>query len=295
MLPKPLSILAKVRSIVKLPESKLYNFIDDTHGFSLHFLEGQKLIHDLAVIHDIKGQGFAYFRNAVLSAQPLIAFLKPGEGLGIFIDSEIPYFRLKIELSQSGKMRTLLFPENFNEFPNYLTGKCRITKTWINASPYTSIIDLQRTQYEEIINKVLIESYQIHAQVKISETSDQSLLIIKLPPKNVDRIDVESLSLNEYWNKIKLPIEQMYRDAQTDETVILETLTSKLSLKPLSRTEVSFKCNCNYQRVLDNIIALVKTNSVDEIFHEGENSIETKCDYCKTHYLIPKKDVLKNI
>ena len=66
---------------------RLYTFVDRRREFALYFLEGQRLIHDLALIHPVRGAGFAYFRDAVLSVQPMIALLKPGEQLGFYIDS----------------------------------------------------------------------------------------------------------------------------------------------------------------------------------------------------------------
>ena len=60
-------------------------------------VEGQRLIQDLALLHAIQRDGFAYFRDVVLSIEPMIALLKHGEQLGFYIDSANPFFRLKIE------------------------------------------------------------------------------------------------------------------------------------------------------------------------------------------------------
>ena len=73
-----------------LPESRLYTFIDEPREYALYFLEGQKLIQDLALVHPIQGSGFAYFREMVLSVQPMIALLKGGEQLGFYLDSDQP-------------------------------------------------------------------------------------------------------------------------------------------------------------------------------------------------------------
>ena len=100
-----------------LPHSRLYTFIDTSREYALYFLEGQRLIRDLALIHGVSGAGFAYFRDVVLSVQPIIALLKQGEQLGFYIDSEEPFFRLKIETGHHGVTRCTLLPENFHEFP----------------------------------------------------------------------------------------------------------------------------------------------------------------------------------
>ena len=65
-----------------LNKSRLISFIDQKNEFTLHFVEGQKLVEDLALIHELKGNGFAYFRDSVLSFIPLITLLKVGENLG---------------------------------------------------------------------------------------------------------------------------------------------------------------------------------------------------------------------
>ncbi len=83
-----------------LLDSRLYSFIDQTEGFTIHFLEGQKLIHDIALVHHVVGEGFHFFRDIVLSTQLLLAYLKPGEGLGIYLDSNEPFLKYKIEMSE---------------------------------------------------------------------------------------------------------------------------------------------------------------------------------------------------
>ncbi len=72
----------------QIPESRLYTFIDAPREFVMYFLEGQLLIQELALLHSIQRSGFAYFRDVVLSVQPMIALLKQGEQFGFYIDSE---------------------------------------------------------------------------------------------------------------------------------------------------------------------------------------------------------------
>ncbi len=98
------------RENVRIPlasESRLYTLIDDSREFALYFLEGQTLIQDMALLHPIRRSGFAYFRDVVLSVQPMVSFLKHGEQFGFYIDSEQPYFRLKIETAHSGSTRCM--------------------------------------------------------------------------------------------------------------------------------------------------------------------------------------------
>ena len=79
--------------------------------FDQCFDRGEKLIEELVVLNNLKPQGLQFFRDAVLSATLMLSFLKSREGMGIYIDSNEPYFRLKIEGHSSGTIRTLLLPE----------------------------------------------------------------------------------------------------------------------------------------------------------------------------------------
>ena len=97
-----------------LNDSQLFTFIDKDRKFALYFLEGQKLIHDLVLTHRLREAGISYFRSAVLSIQLMLGLLKQGEHFCFYIDSETPYFRLKIEMNAAGLMRGMLYP---NELP----------------------------------------------------------------------------------------------------------------------------------------------------------------------------------
>lgn len=274
-----------------LPESRLYSFIDQKDGFTLHFLEGQKLIHDLAIIHTNKGGGFHYFRDAILSIQLMVSFLKPGEGLGVYIDSEEPYFRLKVEMSEQGQMRTLLLPEDFNQFPKSITGQCRVVKTMPNEThPYTSIIKLQDVNFHEVVNTILRESYQFNSEIFLSEESDQSVMIMKLPSININRIKTDyTLNVVEYWQKHEKYISELFKQ-HTSEYDIIQSHLEKLGLLFLGSREIKFKCHCSRERMVNGLWSIVRTAGLDQIFLPGETEIETKCDYCKTSYLILKRE-----
>lgn len=274
-----------------LPESRLYSFIDQKEGFTVHFLEGQKLIHDLAVIHSVQGEGFHYFRNAILSIQPMISFLKPEEGLGVYLDSEEPYFRLKIEMSEQGQMRTLLLPESFRQFPKSITGRCRVVKTFSNENaPYTSIIKLDHISFDQIINEILRESYQVKSEVFLSEITDQSVMIMKLPEININKIQTNyTLNVHEYWQKIEADLQALYQMHTSDYETIQKHLESK-GLIYLGSKEVSFKCTCSRDRMYQGLKSLIKSSGIDHVFEAHEKSIETTCDYCKTSYLFMRDE-----
>ena len=279
-----------------LSESRLYSFIDQKDGFTLHFFEGQKLIHDLAIIHKNSGGGFHYFRDAILSIQLMVSYLKPGEGLGIYIDSDQPFFRLKVEMSDQGQMRTLLFPEEFSKFPKTIKGRCRVVKTFPNeALPYTSIIDLDNVDANEVVNTILRDSYQFNSQIFLSEESDQSVMIMKLPEININKIQTNYvLSIPEYWAKVQKNLEDLFKQHAADYTAIQSQIES-LGLVFLGSKEIQFKCTCSRERMLQGIWSLVNSSGIDHVFEPNTihaTQVEAKCDYCKTSYLILKEEFL---
>ncbi len=274
-----------------LPESRLYSFIDQKEGFTLHFLEGQKLINDLAIIHQVVGGGFQYFRDAILSFQPMISFLKPGEGLGVYIDSEEPYFRLKIEMSEQGQMRTLLLPEDFNQFPKKISGKCRIVKLLPGElQPYTSIINLDDVDFHQVVNRILEQSYQSNSEVFLSQESDQSIMLMKLPEINVNKVQTNYvMNIEQYWKNIEAQTSKLYELGTTEQKDIQSHFENQGMLY-LGSKEIKFKCSCSRDRMYQGIRSLVWSSGIDAIFGADEDSIETKCDYCKTSYLMTREE-----
>lgn len=272
-----------------LATSRLYSFLDHKNGFNVHFLEGQKLIHDLVLLHPMKGSGFAYFRDTFLGLLPIIFFLKPSESLGIYIDSENPYFRLKIETNSAGHTRTLLLPEEFNVFPMKLTGKVRVTKIFANNShPYTSVLDLNEVETKEVINKILSETYQTNSEVIIGEMSDQSIMVTKLPPVNVNSNIDETMSRKEFIKKHSNFFKEVFESADNDIEKIVKTFEDR-GFSYMTSRQIDFFCPCSRERMVFNLRGLY-ANDLDHLF-DGKESIEIKCDYCRKTYDINRADL----
>jgi molecular chaperone Hsp33 len=272
-----------------LPESKVISFLDEKYGFSLRFFEGQRLINDLAIIHDVKQDGFVFFRELVLTSMHLISYLKTNEGFGLFIDSDDPYFRFKIEANEHGSMRTILFPENFDTFPDKVSAKIRLSKmTRGNPTPYTSIIEVNNHRPSDITDQILKDSYQVEGKIHLSEKSDQSLYLTKLPRKNVNK-QVDEISFEEFWNRNGQKILDIMDEGLTDTTRIKNKL-AELGFTYLSTKDIHFKCPCSREQMLSGVLSLIHSHTVDEIF-EDKKEIETKCDYCKTYYIILRDEI----
>lgn len=275
-----------------LPESRLYSFLDQDSSYGIQFLEGQKLIQEMALIHNLNSSGFNALRDMLLSAQPLISLLKPGEGLGLYLDNEDPYVRFKLETNYEGALRTLLLPETLESFPEYFNGIARLTKLSPNSlQPYNSSIELKQTPSKSIINKILAESYQIPGSIELADNVDQAVMILQFPRPNVDKEELEERpSPNEYWLKMKSIIFDLFKKQTTDEAEI-QSHFSQHGLLFLGSRQVKFQCSCSKERMVMGVAGLIHSEGYESVFGEGKNELEAKCDYCKSFYDITRQDV----
>lgn len=274
-----------------LPESRLYSFIDSGKKYALRFLEGQKLISDLATIHPIQSKGFSYFRDLVLSSQPLVAFLKGKEHFGFYIESKTPEFLFKIETNQLGLVRCLLLPENFNKFPSHLNGIARVVKiSPQQKTPYQSIVELRNTPLHSVMNQVLAQSYQIQAVILISEKSDQSIMLHQLPSLDPNSQTFESTEgLEACMDTHRSGFLEIFEKSMTDSETIQHEFAS-LGFQLLAGKDIKFQCNCSKEDMVQKILTLSKEDQ-DQLFELGETTLEVVCEYCKTKRLISKDDL----
>lgn len=273
----------------ELPESRLYTFIDGPREFALYFLEGQRLIHDLALQHSIAGQGFAYFRDAVLSVQPMIALLKGGEQLGVYLDSEEPFFKLKIEAAHHGATRCALIPDDFREFPDAVRGVVRVLKLFPrNRPPYESILEVPGLPLREIVNLVLRESYQVHSAVIVSQRSDQSAMLHQLPPLK-DEYEYSIDALRERRDGVAAGLNDVLARGLHDDGEIRDAFAG-LGFRLLAARSVGFQCSCSRQRVVRNI-RLAVGDDIEQLFDPSQERLEVVCEYCKSVYHIGRDDL----
>lgn len=272
-----------------LATSRIYSFLDHKNGFNVHLFEGQKIIHDLVLTHPMQRSGFAYFRDTFLGLLPIIFFLKPGESLGIYIDSEDPYFRLKIETNSQGHTRTLLLPEEFNLFPMSITGQVRVSKLFPNEkTPYTSMLELNGVETRDVINRIFSESYQTNSEVIVSDVADQSIMVTKLPPLNVNSTLDETVSRQEYIKKHKNFFHDVFEGAMNDIEKVVQTFEQN-GFAYLASRQIDFFCPCSHDRMVFNLRGLY-TGDIDELFKE-QDPLEITCDYCKKIYRITKNEL----
>lgn len=270
-------------------ESRLWTFMDEPREYALYFLEGQRLIHDIALIHPMKAQGLAYFRDVVLSIQPLIALLKPGEQLGFYIDSDEPWFRLKIETNHEGNTRCMMLPEGFDTFPEAVDGLVRVERRYAVARPpYQSVLRLEGAGLGEIVNRVLAESWQVPCATHVSPHSDQSTMLHQMPPlKSDDAARFSPEALKQRLQDLVAPMEPVLARALTEPGEIVEAFRD-LGFHPLTSRHVRLGCTCSRERVVRSLRLL---EDPEEVFEPGEDTIEVTCEYCKTQYSVRRAEV----
>lgn len=275
----------------ELPESRLYTFLDEAREFAVYFLEGQRLIEDVALRTGVAGAGFAYFRDTVLSVQPMIALIKRGEQFGFYIDGDTPRFRLKIETAHHGDMRCAIVPSEFREFPSGVQGLARLIKIFPGGRPpYESVLELDGTPLREIVNLVLKHSYQVHCAVMVSQRSDQSAMLHQLPP--IAGRDEYVYSMSALWSRresLERELEPVFDRAPTSPEEIREAMAG-LGFRYLADRTVQFRCSCSRERMVRNIRNLANAEP-ESLFDPGQESLEVTCEYCKAQYEIGKSEV----
>jgi molecular chaperone Hsp33 len=274
-----------------LPESRLYTFIDEPREYALYFLEGQKLIQELALVHPIQGPGFAYFRETVLSVQPMIALLKGGEQIGFYLDSDKPDFRLKIETGHVGATRCMLLPENFSKFPAKMHGFARVLKLFPNnRPPYESVIQIDGLALRQVVNRVLTDSYQVNCAIEISDASDQSLMLHQLPM--LEGRDESPGAVKERRDGIRGNVEALFAQALTDPEEIT-TAFSAVGFRLLAHRPVRFECRCSRDRMLSHLVPIYQREG-EALFDPGCETLEIRCEYCKSRYDYSRAELRNN-
>ena len=275
----------------ELPESRLYTFLDEERRFALYFLEGQRLIHDLVLTHAVRGPGFAYFRDAVLSVQPMIALIKRGEQIGFYIDSEDPYFRLKIETGHDGNVRCVLIPEEFREFPAAMHGFVRVLKLFpFDRPPYESVIRADGLALREIVNRVLRDSYQVHCVTLVSEHSDQSAMLHQLPPlPGGEEYDFSIEAVERRRDRVRGDVQRLLARGLLDGDEIQDAF-SDIGWRCIADRPIRLRCTCSRERMVGNV-RLVYAREGESLFDPGHSVLEIVCEYCKVKYLIARKEI----
>lgn len=274
-----------------MDKSRLLTFIDKQGHFTINFFFGLPLISELKRIHNFDEIAEKFYKEVLLSSVHMLTFLKPGENLGFYIDSEKPYFRFKLEMSNTGHLRTLLLPEAFDSFPDKITGLARTTKIMPNSNPYNSTIKIEDQNNDQIMNQVLTESYQTKSSIELGRELE-SIMITRLPKATIDsKFDLEDeRTLLDFTLEESSFINNAFAISQQQDEQELIKYFEENGFNYLSGRDVQFHCPCSKERMISNLFSLHKEDR-DDLF-SAEDSISTRCDYCNSNYEIFKSDML---
>jgi molecular chaperone Hsp33 len=151
------------------------------------------------------------------------------------------------------------------------------------------MLELKEVDTKDLINRVLAESYQTNSEVIVGEMSDQSIMVTKLPPINVNSTLEESISREEYIKKHKSFFHSVFELATDDIEKIVKKFEDH-GYTYLGSRQIGFFCPCSQERMVLNLRGLY-SGDIDELFKDG-NSINLKCDYCRKDYQITKAEIL---
>jgi len=246
------------------------------------------------LIHPIQRSGFEYFRDVVLSVQPMVAFLKHGEQFGFYIDSNEPFFRLKIETAHGGTTRCMLLPEDFQQFPEAMRGLVRVHKLFPKRPPYESVLKVDGLPLREIVNRVLEESYQVNCAMLLSQSSDQSVLLHQLPPlPGKDEYEFSPEAVRARREKIRESIRAIFARALGRAREI-EKAFAGIGFRVLAHRPIRFRCSCSRQRMIRNLQSVYRQEG-DDLFDAGKDDLEVVCEYCKSRFRITRRDLTRNV
>lgn len=272
-----------------LNPSRLYSFLDSKNNYGVHFFDGQKFIQDLALLHQFNSPTFNYFRDTLLTFQQMMSFLKPGEMFGFYIDAVEPNFRFKLEASYHGNTRALIIPDQLVENPEHIKGQARLLKIFPgHATPYSSVIDINDHGTKEIANEILKISYQTQSQIILSDISDQSLLVRKLPLHGGKAVSDNEIEIDDYIKTHHTFFQEAFKRNLNDVEGVVQYFEQK-DLAYLHSMEVDFKCSCSHEQMVESIKTLSLAD-INQVF-QSDTEIETKCDYCKKSYKIKRSEI----
>jgi molecular chaperone Hsp33 len=296
------SLLANL-GVSMLTNSRIFSFMDHNKEFVIHFFEGQKLIHDLILAQKLSPDNFLFLRDSVLSLLHTVNFLKPLEAFGIYLDSSDQSLKVKIEISNSGTMRAVVFPKNFQSSNNSagtnrpkFQGRLRTSKLTPNEkAPYNTILEVPEIPFSDLANVLFKESYQFESRIIISPTSDQSVMLLKLPRSEIKEISDHrnSTSLNDFELSLRPIYEDLFHVGVQDYEIISQKFINH-SFEFLGSKEITFQCHCERSRFFDALFNITLSQGVHHLFDEGQTTIETECDYCGKTYGFSRDEFLIN-
>lgn len=264
-----------------MKHTSIYTFLHREYNLAISLLDGNQAINELNAIHNFEEKAARFLKKMILTSLPFINILKTKENLGIYIDSDNPYYRFKLEMSPDGFFRTLLLPEEFETPQDFkISGKVRFTRFKPGFEPYTSLIHVESKAPEEVFNQIMEKSFQVQIESHVLNF-DQSLsfMIQHLPGQSKSEKDLAHRFIKNLLSQGSVSL---------DDT---KSYLTQNGFDYLSENLFQFKCPCSMNSMIENLLRLPQAE-IKQIFEEESGKLDVRCDYCNTNYEILEKMVL---
>jgi len=264
--------------------SKILTFLDRKNDFLIHTLE---LPLSMQESH-ISSTAESTYKTLLLNSLPLIVFLKKEETFGLYVDSIIPEFLFKLEANSAGQFRSLLSPEDLSQDFKEVTGSLRLKKYIpFQTEPYSSVVDINETNLEELSTQFLRKSYQLESKIIISKDLHRSMLINRVPKSNIDRLEIiDPIKIDNY---LKLNNSLIEKILESNDSTNIQIEMEKSGFTFLVERPINFNCKCSKEQFLPSLIQIYKQEG-KSFFSKG--NLHIRCDYCKKNYYFSENDLL---
>ncbi len=154
-----------------------------------------------------------------------------------------------------------------------------------NGKPYSSITLIETGEIAEDVAIYLNQSLQIDSTINIGSSINNKneiescggVLVMALPntsKEDIDKIYDAFLNVGSITNILK--------SDGIDE--IVSKYAKELDLEILDEKEISFRCNCNYEKI-SNLINSFSKEEIDTLLNE-QGKIEVSCQFCGKIYTL---------
>lgn len=218
--------------------------------------------------------------------------------------------RIRLKMEGNGPVRSLIVEATANgEVRGYTTrpdagidlereqtlsdgigiGLISVSKILYNkAQPVTGTVELVRGNVNEDLAHYLVQSEQIPSAVSLDVSLDEEggvlesggVLVQALPKADKK----ETLQLEENIRRMPLIGKQLH-NGSTEE--LLETVTSDIGVKELTRYPVDFFCRCSKERFRRSL-SLVNP---DDLLNLDGATEEVVCHYCNSRYEFRREEI----
>ncbi len=281
---------------------RLYKFLLDGGTIRGCVVNGTRMVNEMRWNHGLGIMETLALGHAYLGAALMSSSLKGNDRMGLQIDCSGPIRGLSVEANAFGEVRGYLkqvpIPidrplESFDLSPFFGAGFLSVTRLLEDAKqPFTGKVMLEHGRLAKDLAVYHLKSEQVPTAFNLSVLFDRDgevtgaggLMLQAMPgaEENVlSRIEEKVQSLESIGSMVNAP---------DFPGQWLDRHFHAFAPKLLEDRGVEFMCHCNPQRI-SSMIAMLKTEDLDEMAANGPFPIEIRCHYCNTVYEFSKDEI----